>query len=261
MKIDSKAAVITGASSGIGAELARQLAALGVPVGLTARRESELAALAAAIRQQGGTAVVAPADAADPTTFRAAIVRLAERLGPIDLLIANAGVAIELPAETFSAERFDYMVRVNLLSAAHAIELVLPEMLRQRRGHIVGISSLAAFRGIPRSTGYCATKAALTTLLEGLRVDLRGRGVAVTTVHPGYVHTPMTEKATHPRPFLMQAGPAARVILRGIAARRRVVSFPWPMATVVNLIRLLPDPIFDRIASRLGAVPRTDRAH
>jgi short-subunit dehydrogenase len=118
---------------------------------------------------------------------------------------------------------------------------------------LVGISSLAAYRGLPGSAGYCATKAGLSALLEGLRVELRRHGIAVTTVHPGFVRTPMTDGAGHPQPFLMNAAPAAAVILRGIAARRREVNFPLPMATLMGLIRHLPNPIYDRAA---GYPPR-----
>jgi short-subunit dehydrogenase len=253
MRIDSRVAVVTGASSGIGAEMARQLAAAGVRVGLTARRADALEALAREIRAQGGAAAVAPADAADPAATRAAIGRIAGELGPIDLLIANAGLGLETPAARFSAEKVERMVRVNLIAVAYAIEAVLPEMLRAGRGHLVAISSLAGYRGLPGSAGYCATKAGLTALMEGLRIDLRGRGIAVTTVHPGYVRTPMTEGAKHAQPFLMEVGPAARIILKGVAARRRDVAFPWQAATFMGLLRLMPGAVYDRMAGTLMA--------
>ncbi len=256
MRIGSQTAIVTGASSGIGAELARQLAASGVKVGLTARREAKLEALAEMIRKEGGTAAVAPADAADPEATRRACFRLAEALGPIDLLVANAGLGLTMTATDFSAEAFERMVRVNVLGASYAIEAVLPGMLQRGRGHLVGISSLAAYRGLPGTAGYCATKAALSTLLEGLRVELRGRGIAVTTVHPGFVRTPMTAGADHPQPFLMEVGPAARIILKGIAARRREVAFPLPMAAFMGFVRRLPNPLYDRLARRMVAPRR-----
>ena len=146
------------------------------------------------------------------------------------------------------------MVRVNLVGAAVAIEAVLPEMLERRSGQIVGISSLAAYRGLPINSGYSATKAGLTALLEGLRVDLRGRGVDVTIVHPGFVRTPMIEGSQDRRPFVMVVGPAVRVLLRGVAARRRYVDFPWPMASLAGLGRILPGAVYDRlIAAAMGA--------
>ena len=247
----TRVAVVTGASSGIGAELARQLAGSGWRVGLTARRAGDLEALAVAIRAAGGIAAVAPADAADPDATRGAIAALADELGPIDLLIANAGLGLGTPAGAFSAADVERMVRVNLLGAAYAIEAVLPEMLRRGRGQIAGISSLAAYRGLPGGAGYCASKAGLTALLESLRIDLRRRGIAVTAVHPGYVRTPMIAGADHPLPLVLDVGPAARIILKGIAARRPHVAFPRPMAALVSLGRLLPGGLYARLVGRI----------
>ncbi|HWE39827.1 MAG TPA: SDR family NAD(P)-dependent oxidoreductase [Isosphaeraceae bacterium] len=246
MTLTGRVAVITGASSGIGAELARQVAAQGLSVGLTARRVDRLEALAEEIRSKGGTAAVAAADAGDIDATRGAIRSLAEALGPVDLLIANAGWGRSLTAHEFSAATIENMMRVNLVGAAAAIEAALPAMLERRSGQIVGISSLAAFRGLPGGVGYCSSKAGLSALLESLRHDLRGSGVAVTIVHPGYVRTPMTEGAGRPLPFLMEVGPAARRILGGIAARRRYVDFPWPLATLAGLARILPAALVER---------------
>jgi short-subunit dehydrogenase len=251
MRIQAETAIITGASSGLGAEMARQLAAEGVRVGLTARREDQLEALARSIREGGGTAVVAPGDAADPASTRAAFARLIEGLGPIDLLVANAGVGLGFSAKSPSAEHFDRMVRVNLISVAYAIEAVVPGMLERGRGQVVGISSLAALRGLPGSAGYSATKAGLTALLEGLRPELRRRGVAVTAVHPGYVRTEMTADTKGPRPLIMDADRAARIILRGVARRRRRVDFPGPMVALLRLVQLIPGWAYDRVSDRL----------
>jgi short-subunit dehydrogenase len=247
MRIDSRVAVVTGASSGIGAELARQLAAEGVHVGLTARRAEALESLAAQIRGAGGTVAVAPADAMDPGATKGAIAKLAAELGPIDLLVANAGLGVSTPASGFSAEAVEQMMRVNLIAPAYAVEAVLPQMIERGRGHLVAISSLAGYRGLPGTSGYSASKAGLSALFEGLRVDLRRKGIAVTVVHPGYVRTPMTEGADHPQPFMMEVEPAARIILRGIAARRRYVDFPRPVAAFMGLARVMPAPVYDRL--------------
>jgi short-subunit dehydrogenase len=259
MKIAGDVVVVTGASSGLGAEMARQLGRMGLRVGLTARREAELHEVADSIRSAGGTAFVAPADAADPSALKAAIGAIVETLGPVDLLIANAGLGVASMAVDFSAEAFDRMVRVNLTSVGYAIEAVLPRMIRDRRGQIVGISSLAGFRGLPGSPGYSATKAGLSTLLEGLRPDLRRYGIAVTIVHPGYVRTPMTAGSSKLRPLIMDLEPAVQIILRGIAARRSRVDFPWRMATFLGFIRLLPDRVFDSLAGRflLGPIDQS----
>ncbi len=256
MKIEARVAAITGASSGIGAELARQLARLGVRVGLTARRAEELEAVARSIRAEGGTAAVAPADAADPEATFAALGRIAEELGPIDLLIANAGVGLGTPGRAFSGEAFERMIGVNLLGLGYALEAVLPGMIERGRGHVVGISSLAAYRGLPGSAGYSASKAGLTALLEGIRPELQQFGVAFTVVHPGYIRTPMTANQTNHQPFLMDVEPAVRIIIRGIAGRRRRVDFPWQMARLVHFARLVPGWVFDPVAARLLLGPR-----
>ncbi len=251
MRIDAATAIVTGASSGIGAELARQLGATGVRVGLTARREAELEALAGQIRDAGGSAVVAPGDAADPASTRAAFDRLKAELGPVDLLIANAGVGLGESPTHFSAEGLDRMIRVNLNSVVYAIEAVMPSMLERKRGHIVGISSLSAYRGLPGSAGYSASKAGLTALLEGLRPQLRPHGIAVTAVHPGFVRTPMIAGDSNPQPFAMDADRAARIILRGIARRKRRVDFPLPMVALLRAVQMLPGWFYDRFADRL----------
>jgi short-subunit dehydrogenase len=212
--------------------------------------------VARSIRSEGGIASIAIADAADPGSIRSSFEQLTSQLGPVDLLVANAGVGISTPARSFSGEAFDRMVRVNLTSVGYAIEAVLPSMIQRGRGQIVGISSLAAFRGFPGSAGYCATKAGLSSLLEGLRPELRRLGIAVTTVHPGYVRTPMTEAQSHLQPLIMDVEPAVRIILRGMAAGRSKVDFPWRMAAFLKLIRLMPDPVYDPLAARLLLGPR-----
>src|SRR4051794_18642886 len=207
MKIRGEVAAITGASRGLGAEMARQLARAGLKVGLTARRGDRLERVAESIRSEGGTAVVEVADAADPGATRSSLDAIARQLGPIDLLVANAGVGEATPARAFSAETFERMVRVNLIGAAYAVEAVLPSMIERGRGQIVGISSLAGYRGIPLRGGYGATKAGLSTLLEALRPEMKQLGIAVTTVHPGFVRTEMTAGNDRPMPFLMEAEP------------------------------------------------------
>jgi len=251
MKFAGKVAVVTGASSGLGAEMARQLGRSGAKVGLTARRETELNAVADAIQSTGGTAFVAPADLSEPDAIKAAIASMTRALGPVDLLIANAGLGVSTMGQGFSGDAFDRMVRVNLSGAAHAIEAVLPRMIRDRTGQIVGISSLAGIRGLPGSAGYSATKAGLSTLLEGLRADLTRHGIAVTTVHPGYVRTPMTAGRSRMTPLIMDVEPAVRIILQGVADRRSRVDFPRRMAGFLGLVRLLPDWTFDRLARRI----------
>lgn len=241
---------ITGASSGLGAEMARQLGGAGARVGLTARRADLLEALAAELRDRGATVAVAPADAADRGATAGAIARIAEAIGPIDLLIANAGWGATTRAVGFSAEQVAKVTAVNYLGAAAAIEAVLPSMIARRSGQIAGVSSLAGYRGFPGSGAYCASKAAMTALLESLRGELEPLGVGVTVIHPGFVRTPMTDARGGPQPWKLEVGPAARIMLAGIARRRRRVDFPWPAAATLGAARLMPAWLFDRLARR-----------
>ena len=239
-------AMITGASSGIGLELARQLARDGTKVGLVARRGELLQGIAKELCDAGGVAIPIVGDVRDRNATRAAAGHTEKELGPIDLLIANAGVGHSFRAESFDAEIFEDTIRTNLLGAVYAVEAVLPSMLRRHKGHIVGVSSLAAYRGFPQTHPYCASKAALNSFLEGLRAEIGPRGVCVTTVCPGFVRTPMTAQNKGTMPFLLEPAAAAHRILRAARARRRVVNFPLPMAALVRLVHWMPAAVFDR---------------
>ena len=233
--------------------MARQLAARGWKLGLTARRRTEMDDLAASIRLQhpGAVIEVEPADALDVDATRLAVQNLASRLGPVDLLIANAGMARKVDANNLSTANLEEMIRVNLIGAVAAIEAVLPSMIERRAGQVVGISSLAAYRGLPGVAGYSASKAGLSTFLEGLRVELAPLGVVVTTVHPGYVITPMTAGQTNPRPFLMKADRAVGIMLRGILKGKSRVDFPAPMVGLLRIVRLLPNWVYDPLVRKL----------
>jgi short-subunit dehydrogenase len=239
-------ALVTGASSGIGLELARQLAGDGTKVALVARRGELLESIATEIRAGGGVALPVVADVRDRMALHAAVGLTERELGPIDLLIANAGVGRSFRAESFDAAIFEDTMRTNLMGAVYSIEAVLPLMLDRRRGHIVGVSSLTAYRSFPQTHAYCASKAALNALLEGLRAEIATRGVLVTTVCPGFVRTPMTAKNFGAMPFLLEPAEAARRILRAVRWRRRVYNFPMPMAALVKLLRWLPEAVVDR---------------
>jgi short-subunit dehydrogenase len=251
----NQVAIITGASSGIGLELARVLAAQGCKVGLVARRREKLAALAEQIHQHGGCAGVAAADVAARQQISSAIGDLATQLGPVDLLIANAGVGVPTLLEPLNVADTENMVRVNLFGVVYAIEAVLPDMLRRGRGHLAAVSSLAAYKGLPGESGYCASKAALNSYLEGLRIHLRSRNIAVTTICPGFVRTPMTDINHFDMPWLMDADEAARRIVRALARRRKVYNFPWQTALLMKLTRWLPDWIMARAMQSYNDAP------
>ena len=236
-----RVAVITGASSGIGWELARQLAADGARVGLVARRREPLESLAALIRTAGGVAVVQPADVAERAQIERAVAGIAAEFGPVDLLIANAGVGMPTLLEPVNVADVEAMIRVNVLGVVYAFAAVLPEMLRRGCGHLAAVSSLGGYLGLPGESGYCASKAAVNVYLDGLRIHLRGRGVKVTTLSPGFVTTPMTAANTFWMPGLLSAEQAARRMLAALRRGKSVYRFPWITRFFMRLLKAMPD--------------------
>ena len=169
-------AIVTGASSGIGRALALRLGADGYRVGLIARRRDELEARPRAIAAAGGTAAAAVADVGDRAALRAAVAEVESRLGPVDVMVANAGFGVPTRLDPLNTADVEQTFRVNVLGVIYSIEAVLPGMLARGRGHLLAISSLAAFKGLPGESAYCASKAAVNAYMEGLRIALRTAG-------------------------------------------------------------------------------------
>jgi short-subunit dehydrogenase len=241
MSRNGDVAVITGASSGIGWSLAKVLAAEGWKVGLIARRQGNLEQLAAEIEQTGGVCTFSSADVGDRAHTLAAVADIRSRLGPIDLLVANAGVGAPTLLEPCNTDAVEKQIRVNLLGVVYSIEAVLPDMLSRQRGHLAAVSSLAAYKGLPGESAYCASKAAVNVYMEGLRIQLRYRGIAVTTLCPGFVRTPMTAVNDFHMPWVLEADEAARRMARALRRRLKVYDFPWQMAWLMKLTAWLPD--------------------
>lgn len=238
-----KRAIITGASSGIGETMARELARRGYAVALLARREDLLRRLAAELPQS----VAVACDVTDAAAVHDAVKQAESALGgPIDLAIANAGVGVTGWAAK-SVSDAELMMRVNYFGMLHLFDAVIPSMMERRSGRFAGIASLAGLRGLPTSTGYSASKAAMQAFLEGARIELKPFGIRVTTVNPGFIATPMTEKNDFTMPFLMTAEAAGKIIVNGIERGKRIVEFPRPMSVVVRFGRLLPAWMYDRM--------------
>ena len=244
MKI--RTAFVTGASSGIGMALAKRLAHAGVEVALAARREGLLHELGREISTARGKTRVYGLDVGDPQATIATLQRADDEMQGIDLVVANAGVGRARSGGELSWEDCADVLSVNVAGAVATLVALIPRMVARRRGHLVGVSSLAQYRGQPSNAAYSASKAFLSTFLESLRIDLRTTGVSVTDVRPGFVRTPMTEGQRIRRPFLMQADAAAEVIVRGIGKKSPVMAFPWQLATLVRASRLLPPCAYDR---------------
>jgi short-subunit dehydrogenase len=255
MKFAGQTAVITGASSGIGWALAKELAVQGCKVGLVARRAEQLAALAGEIEAAGGVAVWAAGDVANRAEVQAAVEAVRQKLGPIDLLIANAGVGAPTTIDPVNVSDVEKMFQVNVLGVVYSVAAVLPEMLARGRGHLAAVSSLAAYKGLPGESGYCASKAAVNSYMEGLRIQLRSRGIRVTTLCPGFVKTAMTEVNQFKMPFLLEPQQAARRMVRALQRRVKVYNFPWPMAFLMKLLAWLPDWFVDWEMQEYNANP------
>ena len=161
-------------------------------------------------------------------------------------MIANAGVSGEPPARELSWSRCAQVIAVNVAGAVATLTGALPGMVSRGTGHLVGISSVAQYRGLPRSATYCASKAFLSTFLEGIRIELQPLGVAVTDVRPGYVDTPMTAKLSK-KPFEVDADEAARRILRAVARRRGVFTFPGAMAVLGPVLGAVPRGVYEPV--------------
>jgi short-subunit dehydrogenase len=242
---------VTGGSSGIGKALAERLAAGGTSVVLAARREARLREVADGITAAGGRALVEVMDVADTSATVARIRALDAELGGFDLVIANAGVGMKhrgLPS--YAWEAMAGACHLNFCGAAATLTAVLPQMVERRRGHVVGISSIASFTPIPGRGGYCAPKAGLSMLLECLRLELAGTGVHATAVHPGFVRTAMTAKSKGALPFVMDPPAAAERIVRALSGAPATIDFPWQLATAARLGAALPRALRDVV---LGA--------
>ena len=198
------------------------------------------------VRSAGGVIESAVCDVADRTATVAAIRGLQDKLGPVEMLVANAGMGGDTGAAEMNVEVVERVICVNFLGVVYAIEAVLRGMIERRSGHVVGISSMAAFKGLPGAAAYCASKSAVNAYLESLRIELRGSGVAVTAVCPGFVRTPMVAN-NPPMPFLMDPHRAAERILRGLRRRPKVLAFPRRMAVLMKLTRWTPDWIMKRV--------------
>ena len=231
-------ALITGASSGIGAAMAREFSRRGYALALLARRAELLDQLASELPNT----VAIPCDVTDSAAVHDAV----KRAGPIDVAIANAGVGVTGYASKIIDEA-ELMMRVNYFGMLYLFGAVMPAMIERRSGRFAGIASIAGLRGLPSAAGYSASKAAMQTFLESARGELAPLGVRVTTVNPGFIATAMTVKNTFRMPFLMQPDAAARIIVDGIERGARIVEFPRPMSMAMRFARLLPSVVYDRV--------------
>ena len=246
---------VTGASSGIGEALARRYAQSGAQLGLFARRAGALKAVADSLRP--ASAAVYVGDVRDENALRDAASAFMERFGVPDIVIASAGISVgTLTAHPEDNPQFRAVLDTNVLGMMYTFQPFLPAMRSASNGCLVGIASVAGFRGLAGAGAYSASKAAAISYLESLRVELFGTGVAVVTICPGYVATRMPERTPYRMPFLVSPEKAARLIVRAIGQRRRFYVLPWQMAWLARLFRVVPRPLYDRVFARTKRKPR-----
>lgn len=254
-------ALVTGASSGLGRALAIELAKQGYAIGVIARREDLLREVADELTASGHTVAASAADVTDREALGVAVASIEATLGPIELAIANAGIGRYDRIDPFDAEVVEQTFRVNVMGVVNTIGAVLPGMLARGSGHIVGISSLGADRGMPGSAAYGASKAALSTYLDGLRISLKPRGIAVTTVCPGFIRTEMTAQNKFAMPGVLEAEEAARRIVRRLKKRPVVYRFPLGMSLLMRTLRHLPDWAVARLVPVNSSTKTEKRSH
>jgi len=230
---------VIGASYGIGAAVARRLINDGARVAMSARSRELLDAIA-----EGNGALVEVLDVTDPASVKRAAKAILRAWGGIDLVMIVAGTHIEMRADTFDMARATRLFEVNVMGVLHCLDVVLPVLLRQGRGGVAIVSSVAGYRGLPKSLIYGPTKAALINLAESLYIDLAPRGIGVHLINPGFVDTPLTQKNEFRMPALIPADEAARLTLKGIADGEFETHFPKRFTNVMRLLRTLPYPAY-----------------
>ena len=249
MIFNNKVILITGASSGIGLELARQLASLNCKLALAARREPVLKEIEKELKRINKDILTVKCDVTNREEVKNAVQTTINSFGKVDIAILNAGINIKSTNNELDSKALGKILDVNVIGMSYFFEELLPAF-KSRGGMFVGVSSLADGRGFPLSGFYCASKAAVTLFLESKRIELKPFNIKVLTVKPGFVKTPMTDKNKFKMPFLMNVEKAAKIILKGIEKEKSIIQFPWQTVLGAKILRLLPNFIFDIVAEK-----------
>jgi short-subunit dehydrogenase len=223
----------------------------GATLGLLARREEELRDLAKRCEAAGGIARVFPCDVTDAAGVAKAADDLRPKFGRIDISSRTRVSGEIIPRlERFSRMQVRKVIDINLLGAVNAVHAVLPDMLEKHSGQLVAVSSLAGFRGLPKSAAYSASKAGMTAFFESVRLDVQHKGVDVTIIQPGFIKTPLTAGRHNKMPFLMELDDAIPLFINAIEKKKKFAAFPWQLATIVRAGRIFPTWLYDRVAGR-----------
>lgn len=247
LRYDNQVVLITGAAGSIGRQLALQFARRGAYLALTDLEAEPLHQLNSELKLVNGNikSAFAPADITQRDAMRTAIDQLQAELGPVDVVIANAGIALNNPIKGFCSSTFSKQVTVNLIGTAHTIEPLLSGMMARRRGHIVALSSLASYRGLPHMAGYCASKAGVSAFMDSLRVELKAYNIHCTTICPSYIRSRMNAMLGVPTPGIMTAEEAVRRMMPGIERKRPYIAFPFVNHFLLAISQLFPTWLAD----------------
>ncbi len=239
---------ITGASSGLGEGLARHFARPGAIIGLCARREALLEELARTVEAAGARAIVHAVDVSDTAQMQKAAAAFAAASGGVDLVIANAGIGVASETLAGKSEPIAKLMRVNVIGVTNTIVPFVPIMLQQGSGTLVAVSSAAGHRGLPGRAAYSASKAAVITFMDALRLELHGTKVHAMTLCPGFVHTPLTETLPGKLPFVITRDEAVAQMTRAIDRREKTFTFPWQMRILSALMKVAPEALLRRMS-------------
>ena len=245
---------ITGASSGIGRAVTVALAAQGCRVAVSARSRDALEELVAEVGE--GRAFSVPLDVTDRQANLDAAKRIQERFGGLDIAVLNAGGCEFVNVRKLDSGAFDRMMRTNFQGMVYGIEAALPLLRESPHPLLAGMSSTAGYRGLPRAAAYGASKAAVRYMLESLRIDLLPEGIPVSIICPGFVRTPLTAHNDFPMPMIVDAGYAARCIVKGIARQAPVIAFPRALDVTLKLLGLFPSRLYARLFNALDRRPK-----
>ena len=251
MKLRGRRMWLIGASTGIGAALAPDLVSEGVLLAISSRNEAELNNVADNATRFGTRPVVKALDVTDPEAVKRVHAELTSEWGRIDVLFYNAGTWLQAPVEDFDAENAARQVEVNLIGMMRCVGSVLSDMVAKRDGDIVGMASVAGYRGYPRAAGYSSSKAGAIAFLQSIRLELHRYDVGVTTINPGFVKTPLTDLNHFSMPFMISAEEASRVIVQGLLAGDTEIHFPKRLSWPLKLLTALPTPLYEKLARRL----------
>lgn len=260
MNFNNKVVVLTGASSGIGYQLAKLLPKENCSIALLARSKDILDELVKNQQSENRRMKAYRCDVSNYDNVKSTFEEIKKDFSKIDVVILNAGISSRTSIKNFSVEKAEDIFNVNVLGIVYCIEQVVKDFINRKEGMIVGVSSLAESRGFPRSGFYNGSKAAVTLLLESLRVELKKFNIKVLTVKPGFVRTPMTDKNEFEMPFLMDVDKAASIILKGIKKEKKIIQFPLPIVIGSKIFKVMPNWLFDYLMSK-ELPPRKDKGN